>query len=215
MVYDSGRQSHDHADTLPHPGLGPATPDRVDDVGPIRPERPIARRDGALARLRSAAATSAGGIVLSTIAGRPALVVGLRRRDGDRRRATWTLPKGTPDPGETIEQTALREVQEETGLRVRIIEPLSSISYVFVQSGVRIDKTVHYWLMEPIGGDLALHDHEFERVRWVTFDEAASLLTFDSERALVSSAPRMVSQSSATMAGSTLAIPRDAESTNR
>ena len=183
-------------------------------MGSIRPERPIARRDGALARLRSATATSAGGIVLSTIAGRPALVVGLRRRDGDRRRATWTLPKGTPDPGETIEETALREVEEETGLRVRIIEPLSSISYVFVQSGVRIDKTVHYWLMEPIGGDLALHDHEFERVRWVTFEEAASLLTFDSERALVSSAPQRLTQPSATTAGSPSTTSRQPESTN-
>lgn len=119
------------------------------------------------------------------MSGRPSLVVGLRHRDGERRRATWTLPKGTPDPGETIEQTALREVEEETGLRVQILEPLSAISYVFVQNGVRIDKTVHYWLMEPIGGDLALHDHEFERVRWVSFDDATHLLTFDSERTLV------------------------------
>lgn len=140
-------------------------------------------------------------------------MVGLRRRDGDRRRATWTLPKGTPDPGETIEETALREVQEETGLRVRIIEPLSSISYVFVQSGVRIDKTVHYWLMEPIGGDLALHDHEFERVRWVTFEDAANLLTFDSERSLVSSAPRTLPARSGAASGSPSAIPSDTEST--
>ncbi len=126
--------------------------------------------------------------------GRPSLVVGLRRRDGDRRRRTWTLPKGTPDPGETIEQTALREVEEETGLRVQILEPLSAISYVFVQNGVRIDKTVHYWLMEPIGGDLALHDREFERVQWVPFDEASQLLTFDSERALVAKAVEALSE---------------------
>ena len=46
-------------------------------------------------------------------------------------------------------------MEEETGLRVRIVEPLSAISYTFVQDGVRIEKTVHYWLMEPIGGDLA------------------------------------------------------------
>ncbi len=112
-------------------------------------------------------------------------MVGLRRRAGDRRRGTWTLPKGTPDAGETIEQTAIREVEEETGLRVRIVEPLAAISYSFIQNSIRIDKTVHYWLMEPIGGDLARHDHEFERVRWVSFDEAAQLLTFDSERSLV------------------------------
>ena len=133
-------------------------------------------------------ATSAGGIVHTLDAGRPSLVVGLRRRDGDRRGGTWTLPKGTPDPGESIEQTALREVCEETGLHVRILAPLPSISYRFVQDGTRIEKTVHYWLMEPVGGDLSGHDREFERVRWVSFDEAPGLLTFETERALVATA---------------------------
>lgn len=141
-----------------------------------------------MAGLRSATATSAGGIVIKTVDGRPSLVVGLRRRPGDRRRGTWTLPKGTPDPGETIEETAIREVEEETGLRVKIVDRLSAISYTFVQDGVRIEKTVHYWLMEPIGGDLARHDHEFERVRWVSFEEAQTLLTFESERSLVAMA---------------------------
>lgn len=138
-----------------------------------------------MARLRSATATSAGGIVFTFEAGRPFLVVGLRRREGDRRGGTWTLPKGTPNPGETIEQTAIREVGEETGLRVRTLAPLPSISYTFVQDGLRIYKTVHYWLMEPVGGDLSRHDHEFERVRWVAFDEAPGLLTFETERSLV------------------------------
>jgi len=54
-----------------------------------------------------------------------------------------------------------------------------------VQGGARIHKTVHYWLMEPIGGDLAGHDHEFDEVRWVPVGEAPALLTFDTERALV------------------------------
>lgn len=141
-----------------------------------------------MARLRSATATSAGGIVVRIEAGRPSLVAGLRRREGDRHGGTWTLPKGTPNPGETIEETALREVGEETGLRVRILEPLPSIEYTFVQGGTRIHKTVHYFLMEPTGGDLSRHDREFERVRWVRFDDARSLLTFDTERALVESA---------------------------
>src|SRR3989337_1231789 len=79
--------------------------------------------------LGPATATSAGGIVISFEGGVPSLVVGLRRRDGARRRGTWTLPKGTPDPGETMEQTALRAVQAETGLQVRILGPFTSISY--------------------------------------------------------------------------------------
>ena len=126
--------------------------------------------------------------MFSLIGGLPSLVVGLRRREGDRRGGTWTLPKGTPDAGESIEETATREVREETGLAVRIIAPLPSISYRFIQDGTRIEKTVHYWLMEPVGGDLAHHDREFERVRWISFDEAAGVLTFETERALVATA---------------------------
>ena len=114
----------------------------------------------------------------------------MRRRGRDG--VTWTLPKGTPDPGESTEETALREVGEETGLEVRIVEPLPSIEYVFVQDGTRIRKTVHYFLMEPTGGDLSRHDHEFVTVRWVPFDEAAGLLSFQTERDLVAEAHQRI-----------------------
>ena len=139
-----------------------------------------------MARLRNTTATSAGGIVVRHEAGIPHLVVGSRRRD--RGIVTWTLPKGTPNPGETREQTAIREVAEETGLEVRITAPFDAIEYWFVQRGTRIHKTVHYFLMEAVGGDLARHDHEFESVRWVSFEAAQSLLTFETERALVARA---------------------------
>jgi 8-oxo-dGTP pyrophosphatase MutT (NUDIX family) len=109
-------------------------------------------------------------------------VVGRRKRERDS--YTWTLPKGTPTPGESLEQTALREVGEETGLTVRIVSPLDAIRYTFVQHGTRIHKTVHYFMMEPTGGALEGHDREFEEVRWVSFDEAAGLLSFETERAL-------------------------------
>ena len=101
---------------------------------------------------------------------------------------TWTLPKGTPHAGETTEATAIREVGEETGLEVAIVRPFDSIEYWFVQSGTRIHKTVHYFLMVPTGGDLSRHDREFESVRWIGFDEAPTLLTFETERALVARA---------------------------
>jgi 8-oxo-dGTP pyrophosphatase MutT (NUDIX family) len=139
-----------------------------------------------VARLRTATATSAGGIVVRYEGSVPYLVVGMRRRDRDA--VTWTLPKGTPHHGEAREATASREVTEETGLIVRIVEPLPSIDYTFVKHGTRIHKTVHYFLMEPDGGDLSRHDREFEDVRWIRFDEAAGLLTFDTERALVARA---------------------------
>lgn len=139
-----------------------------------------------MARLRTATATSAGGIVVRYEAGRPQLVIGSRRRERDGR--TWTLPKGTPKRGETTEETALREVEEETGLDVRITGPLQDIEYWFVQSGTRIHKTVHYFMMEPVGGDLDRHDHEFDQVRWIDFAEAAATLAFETERALVAHA---------------------------
>ena len=141
--------------------VGSTPAGRLADVAAIGLGAPPQRPLGAVARLRSATATSAGGIVVRTDQEGPSLVVGMRRRERDS--ATWTLPKGTPDPGETVEETALREVAEETGLEVRIVEPLPSIEYSFVQPGTRIHKTVHYFLMEPVGGDLSRHDHEFER----------------------------------------------------
>ncbi len=143
-----------------------------------------------MARLRTATATSAGGVVVRTRHDRQELVVGARRRE--RNFLTWTLPKGTPVPGESTEETALREVAEETGLQVEIVEPLDSIEYWFVRGGTRYHKTVHYFLMEAIGGDLSLHDHEFEEVRWVPFADAPELLTFATERALVERAARAI-----------------------
>jgi len=139
-----------------------------------------------VARLRQDTATSAGGIVIRFVGSAPQLVVGkrLRERDG----VTWTRPKGTPHRGETTEETAIREVAEESGLEVGIVRPFDSIAYTFVQGRTRIHKTVHYFLMVPTGGDLSHHDHEFDEVRWVGFDEAAVMLTFDTERALVARA---------------------------
>jgi 8-oxo-dGTP pyrophosphatase MutT (NUDIX family) len=136
-----------------------------------------------VARLTSASATSAGGIVIRYEDSTPQLVVGRRKRERDGQ--TWTLPKGTPIPGESLEETALREVLEETGLTVRILSPLDSIHYTFVQRATRIHKTVHYFIMKPTGGDLSRHDHEFEQVRWISFDEAHALLSFETERSLV------------------------------
>ncbi len=139
-----------------------------------------------MARLKRVTATSAGGIVIRSFDGIPHLVAGRRRRQRDG--ISWTLPKGTPNPLETLEETALREVAEETGLQVRLLAPLEKIEYWFVQGGARVHKTVHFWLMESVGGDLDRHDHEFDEVRWVPLEDAPALLTFETERALVAQA---------------------------
>ena len=135
----------------------------------------------------SARATSAGGIVFRSgqDGGRELL---LGRRDKERDGRTWSLPKGTQDGHETLAETALREVTEETGLHVRILAAMDPIHYFFVQRGVRIYKTVHYFLMEAIGGDLEDYDHEFDEVRWVPIAEAETLMSFSTERDLVAHA---------------------------
>jgi 8-oxo-dGTP pyrophosphatase MutT (NUDIX family) len=131
-------------------------------------------------------AFSAGGVLLRESAGGREILLGRRRRERDG--ATWSLPKGTPDGDETAEQTALREVREETGLEVRILDSVGDIHYRFVRGGRRIEKTVHYFLMEAIGGDLARHDHEFEEVRWFDLAEAEAVMSFATEKDIVARA---------------------------
>ena len=128
---------------------------------------------------------SAGGVTIRKLGGRW-MVAAIR--PGGKKPGIWALPKGAVDPGEDPATTAVREVAEETGLEVRITGPLQDIEYWFVQSGARIHKTVHYFMMEPVGGDLERHDHEFDQVRWIDFGEAAAILTFETERALVAHA---------------------------
>src|SRR5215472_8099268 len=93
----------------------------------------------------------------------------------------WALPKGTPEPGETIEQVAVREVQEETGLKVRLISYIGSITYSFVRGQIRYHKQVRHFLLEAIGGDTSLHDHEYDVVRWFPLAEACRRLTYQNE----------------------------------
>jgi 8-oxo-dGTP pyrophosphatase MutT (NUDIX family) len=116
------------------------------------------------------------------------ICLGKRQRANGRPGTTWTLPKGTPNDGETIDQTALREVAEETGLEVRILAPVGAIEYFFTEAGRRIHKTVHYFLMEAVGGSLDGHDHEFDEVQWLPLDDARQLMTFETERQIVEDA---------------------------
>ena len=128
-------------------------------------------------------AESAGGLVVRFGPEGGEIVLGRRHRS--REGTSWTLPKGTPAPGESTEETALREVREETGLDVEIVEPIGDIEYQFFQGGRRIHKIVHHFLMRPVGGDLGRHDHEFAEVRWVPLAEAPHILTYATEREIV------------------------------
>ena len=102
-----------------------------------------------------------------------------------RRPVLWALPKGTPNAGETLAETALREVREETGVEVEIEESLGEITYFFVRDRIRFRKTVHFFLMRPVGGGIDEHDHEFDEVRWTAIDEALRLMNYATEREVV------------------------------
>lgn len=93
----------------------------------------------------------------------------------------WVLPKGTPQPGETIEQVAVREVQEETGLLVQLIGYIGSVSYSFIRDHIRYHKQVRHFLLQAIGGDTALHDHEYDCVEWFPIHEACRRLKYQNE----------------------------------
>ncbi len=121
--------------------------------------------------------TSYGGVVLR---GDDVLVItptGKRRVKG--------LPKGGPNPGETGEQTATREVREETGVTATVREPLGDVNYWYRRGGRRVYKTVHFYLCDFVSGSTDDHDHEVEEARWIPLGEARTALSYPGERALI------------------------------
>lgn len=95
----------------------------------------------------------------------------------------WGFPKGKLEPGETEEVAARREVREETGIQVELLALAGISQYTFTgQDGRTHDKTVHYYLARPSGGDLSGQDGERSGVGWVAVEEAAGRLTYEDDR---------------------------------
>jgi 8-oxo-dGTP pyrophosphatase MutT (NUDIX family) len=129
--------------------------------------------------MRTEQAVSAGGVVYRR--GEFGIEIVLCGRNAE---SLWALPKGTPERGETLQETALREVSEETGLGVQIVGDLGTIEYSFARpsKGVRFDKTVYHFLMEPTGiGSVDRHDGEYDRVAWFQSEEALRIMTHHNE----------------------------------
>jgi 8-oxo-dGTP pyrophosphatase MutT (NUDIX family) len=137
--------------------------------------------------------TSAGGLVIDGIDGpHEDQVAALIGRVDRRGRMLWSLPKGHIEQGETAEQTAIREVAEETGIQGTVLAALGSIDYWFVTEGRRVHKTVHHYLMRFSGGELSDEDVEVTEVAWVPLRELPSRLAYADERRLAEVAGELI-----------------------
>lgn len=102
----------------------------------------------------------------------------------------FTLPKGMVDRGESIAETAVREVKEETGLSGRIRKELGSVTYWFYmkEENRKYKKTVHYFLMEYTGGVTEDHEREVEDAIWFAMDEAISKVSYKGDKEILGKA---------------------------
>jgi 8-oxo-dGTP pyrophosphatase MutT (NUDIX family) len=116
----------------------------------------------------------AAGAVLENDAGEIALIYRPKYDD-------WTLPKGKLEPGETEEQAAVREVEEETGYTGELGDELGTVSYTDRHGR---PKTVHYWRMNVTGGEFQ-PNREVSELRWLPRDQAAEQLSFDRDREIL------------------------------
>jgi 8-oxo-dGTP pyrophosphatase MutT (NUDIX family) len=140
-------------------------------------------------RLPSVEETSAGGVVVDRGQHGPRVAVIARRNRAGR--VEWCLPKGHPEGSESLEEAAVREVAEETGIRGRVLAPLGTIDYWFSVADKRIHKVVHHYLMEAVGGRLTIEDDpdaEAIDVAWVPVAELDDRLSFANERRIAEAA---------------------------
>jgi len=170
-------------ETSPTPSGNPPTavPDnRAQESGGAHSRRRPAQR-----RLRTVHETSAGGLVIDGVdRPREEQLAALIGRVDRRGRMLWSLPKGHIEQGETAEQTAIREVAEETGIHGHVLAALGSIDYWFVTEGRRVHKTVHHYLLRFSGGELCDEDVEVTEVAWVPVAELPDRLAYADERRL-------------------------------
>jgi 8-oxo-dGTP pyrophosphatase MutT (NUDIX family) len=124
---------------------------------------------------------SSGGAVIDLRGGAPFVAM-----IATRGRSRWGLPKGAVSPGETSEQAALREVQEETGLDAEIIGLLDTIEYFFRAGDTLIKKSVDFYLMRYVGGIMTPQLSEVDDAEWVALPEGIQRASFESERKLLS-----------------------------
>ena len=136
---------------------------------------------------------SAGGVVVRRLRGRWWLAA---IRPAGKPEGTWALPKGLIAPGDSGEETALREVAEETGIEGTSLGKLGDVRYVYTWEGERVFKVVSFFLVRyrrgRIGELPTEHAHEVAEARWLPLDEAPKLLAYKGEREMAEKAlPRL------------------------
>lgn len=106
----------------------------------------------------------------------------------------WSLPKGIVDRGESPEETAVREVREETGLKGRIREKLGEVAFWYYIKGenARCRKTVHFYLMEYLSGSTKDHDTEVDDASWFPLDEALGKVSYKGDREMIEKAKELI-----------------------
>jgi 8-oxo-dGTP pyrophosphatase MutT (NUDIX family) len=110
----------------------------------------------------------------------------------------WVFPKGRIGDhiaNESKEETAIREVEEETGALGKITKTLTPIIYWYELEGKKIKKTVYYFLMEYVSGDITKHDWEMENVEWIPKEEVLEKLTYPSDKKVWEEVRRFLSPS--------------------
>lgn len=125
---------------------------------------------------------SAGGIVFKKEKGTVTILLAKHSQN-----KSWGFPKGLigdKEEGESKEETAIREVKEETGVEAVILKPLSATEYWYQWDGEKRKKTVYYFLMECIQYDFEQRDHEMEEILWCPVDKVESTLTFSADKKL-------------------------------
>ena len=99
---------------------------------------------------------------------------------------TWCLPKGLIEKGESPEETCQREVQEETGIKGKILEKLGEVNYwYYSREKQRVKKTVYFFLLSYVEGDIQKHDFEAEEVRWFPIDKAKQVASYKDEKGII------------------------------
>jgi len=179
-------------------GLGCAPPQRTDycpmtepTPGHRRSRRRRGRSRHPVGSPRTVHEYSAGGLVIDGLDhGNPA--VALIRTTTRRGHTRWTVPKGHIEIGETAEQTAIREIAEETGIYGEVLAPLGVNEYWFNAQDQIVHKTVHHYLLRFVNGELRTDDHEVVDVAWVPLDELGSRCSHADERELGLIAARLV-----------------------